>query len=447
MRTMLLVAVTLGSTLAAAEPTDVSFKRGPNSCGTVQEPAVTTDGFSSRYLLAPGTQRVVFLNRNGGKYNITNAATDSTTNTASVRVSGNGSPIMATIAPMGTSFDWPMIVSCVKAEYEKINVRFVESEPTTGPYLEAVVGGNGSELGFPASSGILGIASADNFCGVTETGICFSFAAAHTGLGLDDEELCTTIAHEVGHLLALEHETLATDLMSYVPVSQAPSKAFVDQASACGTYPQQPQQCTCTSSQQNSFNRLTTYVGPRPVEAVKPTLSISSPSNGDTVPPVFNVVASASDDAAMGDVRVMLDGVEGGNSSAVVDGKYTIVVRNAALGDHQMMVIARDQAGNETSQTIAVKVAKAQIGDSCVANEACEGNLCATGEDGNFCTQTCDVANDTCPSDFECQDIGGASVCVVTGGCGCATSDPRDAVGALLVLGLGLLVSRRRKRA
>src|SRR5690606_28592561 len=117
------------------------------------------------------------------------------------------------------------------------------------------------------------------------------------------------------------------------------------------------------------------------------------------------------------------------------DGKYTILVRNAALGDHQMTVIARDEAGNETTQTIAVKVAKAQTGDTCVANEACEGNLCATNEDGNFCTQTCDVANDTCPSDFECSAVGGTSVCVVTGGCGCSLSDPRDGVGALLVLG------------
>ncbi len=448
MRTMLFAAVTLGSTLAAADPTDVSrpITRGPNSCGTVQEPPVATDAFSARYLLAPGTQRVVYLNRNGGNYNIIQGATDSAANTASVRVSGNGSARMATIPPMGSNFDWPMIVACVKAEYEKINVRFVESEPTTGPYLEAVVGGNGSELGFPSSSGILGIASADNFCNVTEAGICFSFSGAHTGIGRANEELCTTIAHEVGHLLALEHETLATDLMSYVPVTQAPSKAFVDMASACGTYPQQPQQCTCTSTQQNSFNRLTTYVGPRPVEATKPSLSIVSPDNGDTVPPVFNVVASASDDAAMADVRVQLDGVEGGNSAVVADGKYTIVVHNAALGDHQMTVIARDQAGNETTQTIAVKVAKAQTGDSCVANEACEGNLCATGEDGNFCTQMCDLSNDTCPDDFECQDLGGTSVCVVTGGCGCATSDPRDAVGAMLVLGLGLLVSRRRRR-
>ena len=173
---------------------------------------------------------------------------------------------------------------------------------------------------------------------------------------------------------------------------------------------------------------------------------MSSPDNGSTVPPVFNVVATASDDMAMGDVRVLLDGIEGGNAQVEADGKWTITVRNAALGDHQMTVIARDRAGNETSQTIAVKVAKAQTGDSCVANEACEGNLCATDEDGNFCTQTCDVSNDTCPSDFECKDIGGASICVVTGGCGCATSDPRDAVGALLVLFVGLLVSRRKRR-
>jgi MYXO-CTERM domain-containing protein len=443
MRTKLFVAAVLASTsIASAEP--VETIRGPNSCGTVQVPAVVQDGFTP-YLAAPGAQRVVYLNRDGGVYNITQAATDSMTNTASVRVSGDGRARTATIAPLASTFDWPMVATCIKNHFKAIDVRFVETEPSTGPFIEAVVGGNGSELGFPANAGLLGIASADNFCNVTEAGICFTFSEAHGG-SQRNAELCTTVAHEIGHLLALEHEVLATDLMSYVPVTSQPNKGFQNQASACGTYPQQPQNCSCSSSQQNSFNRLTTYVGPKPVETVAPSLSISSPSNGSTVPPIFNVVASASDDMAMADVRVLIDGVEGGHSSVLADGKYTITVKNAALGDHQMTVIARDEAGNETSQTIAVKVAKAQIGDSCVANEACEGNICASNEDGNFCTQTCDVANDSCPSDFECQDIGGASVCVVTGGCGCSTSDPRDAVGALLVLFFGLLVSRRKRR-
>ena len=446
MRTLLFVAVTLTSTLAAAEGTTLPITRGPHSCGTVQEPAVIDDGVSPKVLAAPGAQRVVFLNRFGGTYNIAPAATNSATNTASVRVSGTGGARMATIAPLGSNFNWPMVVSCVKAHYKDIDVRFVETEPTSGTYVEAVVGGNGSELGFPASSGLLGIASADNFCDVTEAGICFTFSEAHGGFGQRDAELCTTIAHEIGHLLALEHEVLSTDLMSYVPVSQAPSKAFVNQASACGTYPQQPMACSCTASQQNSFNRLQTYVGPKPVESTPPSLSVSSPSNNATIPPVFNVVASASDDMAMADVRVLVDGVESGHSAVLADGKYTVTVKNAALGAHQLTVIARDEAGNEAMQMIAVTIAKAPIGDSCVANEACEGNLCATTDDGSFCTQTCDVANDTCPSDFECQDVGGTSVCVVTGGCGCATSDPRDAVGALLVLFVGLLVSRRNRR-
>ncbi len=445
MRTKLFVAAVLASTsIASADPTDVSTTvRGPNSCGTIQAPAVVKDGFTP-YLAAPGAQRVVYLNRFGGVYNIAPAATDSMTNTASVRVSATGRAMTATIGPLSTAFDWPMISKCIKDHFKAFDVRFVETEPTSGPFVEAVVGGNGSELGFPASSGILGIASADNFCNVTEAGICFSFSEAHGGSSRN-AELCTTVAHEIGHLLALEHEVLATDLMSYVPVTSQPNKGFQNQASACGTYPQQPQNCSCSSSQQNSFNRLVTYVGPRPVETVAPSLSVKSPGNGDTVPPVFNVVATASDDMAMADVRVLLDGVEGGHSALVVDGKYTITVRSM-LGDYEMTVIARDLAGNETTQTLAVKVAKAQIGDSCLANEACEGNLCATGEDGNFCTQTCEVSNDTCPSDFECRDLGGTSVCVVTGGCGCSTSDPRHAVGALLVLFVGLLVSRRKRR-
>lgn len=447
MNRVLFAAVMSVSAVAVADPSDVSLptSRGVNSCATPQVPAVASDGFA-RYLLAPGVQRVVYLNRFGGQYNIGTDPTDGAHNSAraaSMQIQARG---MVNIAPLSTAFDWSVIAPCVKAHYAKINVRFVEVEPTSGPYVEAVIGGNGSELGFGASSGILGIASNDTFCSVGETGIAFNFSESHVGIPQRNQELCATIAHEVGHVLALEHETLATDLMSYVPISESSTKAFVDQGASCGTYPGQPTNCSCNSSQQNSFNRLTTYVGARPVESNKPSLSVSSPGGGSTVPPAFNVVASASDGEGMADVRVLVDGVESGVSSAPSDGRYTVLVHGVAEGDHQVTVIARDLAGNEASQMLSLKVAKAQLGDSCVSNEACAGNLCATGEDGNFCTQTCDVANDTCPSDFECQDIGGASICVVTGGCGCSTSDPRDAVGALLVLGFGLVLSRRKRR-
>jgi len=452
MRTLACLTVVFVTTgIAAADASggvQLPTTRGAHSCGTPQVAAPLSSGVA-RFALAPGAQRTVYLNRFGGTYTVASVPTDSATNQVNTLVSADRRARTATIAPLGTQFDWPTIVACVKEHYAAINVRFVEAEPTSGPYIEAVVGGNGSELGFSASAGILGIAAADNFCKVTESGIAFSFSGAHAGIASRDVELCTTISHEIGHLLALEHETLATDLMSYVPVTQSPSKGFVDQYSACGTYPQQPSACSCAASQQNSFERLELYVGPRPVETTAPTLEVESPGAGTEVPPVFEVIATASDEA-MADVRVLVDGIEAGSAVLAPDGRYVVRVRDVALGARQLTVIARDQAGNETTKSIAITVAKAAIGETCVANEACEGNLCAaTAEDGMFCTQTCDLAAESCPDGFACAAAGQTSVCVpdASGGCGCQTQDPRDGAGILLLVGLGLVISRRRRRS
>jgi uncharacterized protein (TIGR03382 family) len=446
MRMLSCLAVVLATTGSAAAQDDVTpWVRGPHSCGTHQVMPVASH--LDNVQLAPGAQRVVYLNRNGGTYMVGPVQTNALTNAVNTIVSYGGSSRTAVIAPLPSGFNWPEIVTCVKDYYKPFDIRFVEVEPTEGPFIEAVVGGDGSEVGYPAGAGLLGIAAADNFCGVTETGIAFNFAEAHGGSSRN-KELCATIAHEVGHLLALEHETLATDIMSYVPVTQAPNKSFVDQFSACGTYPGQSQQCTCTTSQQNTFQRLTTYVGGRASETAPPTLGVESPSNNGTVPPTFEVVAKATDAQGMADVRVLIDGVEVAVSTTSDGERYRITVRNVGLGQRKLTVIARDLAGNEATQDMMIMVAKLAIGSSCLGNEACEGNICATAEDGNFCTQSCDLNNDTCPDDFECAAVGTSSVCVVTegGGCGCQTNDPRGALTVSLVLGLGVLVRRRRRR-
>ena len=395
-------------------------------------------------------QRVVYLNRFGATYTIAPGASNSATNMVN-RVVAQGNIQTATIPPMATSFNWANIVTCVKKHYETYNLRIVESEPPSGIYIEGVVGGNGSEVGFRASDGILGIAATGNVCGISEAGIAFSFSEPHKQIAQPDNELCATIAHEVGHLLALEHEVLAKDVMSYVPFAQSNGKSFVNMASQCGTSPGQATECQCSSDTTNSSGRLTMFVGPRPVETTKPSLGVDAPKNNATVSPVFDLVATASDDQGMGDVRVVVDGVELGNAQLETDGKWRIKVSGAPLGPHTFTVISRDLAGNETSGTLMYTVEKAELGEQCATNDSCTSDLCASAADGSeFCTQVCDPnASDSCPGDFSCTAAGTTAYCVPDpdGGCGCQTSDPRDAVGAFAVLGLGALVARRRRRA
>ena len=173
--------------------------------------------------------RTIYLNRNGGTYNVTTGMTDASTNTANVIASGDGKTHMnAVIPPIDANFDWNYIVQCVKTQYKPYDVIITETEPTSGNYVEAVVGGDGASTGWSANSGILGVASADNFCGVTEKGIAFSFAHNHIGIAKPNDELCATVAHEVGHLLSLEHEISSPDTMSYVPFATAGMKSFTD---------------------------------------------------------------------------------------------------------------------------------------------------------------------------------------------------------------------------
>src|SRR3569623_1246870 len=109
-------------------------------------------------------------------HTVANGMTDAATNTANVIASGDGKTHMAAvIPPIDANFDWSYIVQCVKAQYKPYNVIITETAPTSGNYVEAVVGGDGASTGWSANSGILGVASADNFSGVTEKGIAFSF--------------------------------------------------------------------------------------------------------------------------------------------------------------------------------------------------------------------------------------------------------------------------------
>ncbi len=399
---------------------------------------------------ATGTVRTIYLNKNGGTYNISGGSTNAATNAANTIAAGDGRSHMGAVIPaIETSYNWPYIVACVKKHYAPYNIVITETEPTSGNYIEAVVGGSGSSTGWSASSGILGVASADNFCGVTEKGIAFSFSTNHLGIAKPNDELCATIAHEAGHLLGLEHEVAAADTMSYVPFASAMKKSFTNENSACGTTPSAMRNCSCettgTGQVTNSGMKLTGFLGLRPMEKVPPELMVMSPDDKSTVRPTFAVTATASDDTAMAYVVVQLDGMERGSSAAPQGTTYTISLANVAEGDHVLEVQAIDLAGNVTKQTRNITVAFSALGETCGTNTDCKGNLCASMTDGDsFCTQTCGDGQG-CPDDFECQAAGAQQVCVPTSG-GCSATGGGGG-GILGFLAVGLLSMRRRRRA
>jgi MYXO-CTERM domain-containing protein len=445
------VVLLVSSTALAGPHTDANGNliRDAHSCGTttIKQPVPGAALYS-----APGTMvRTIYLNRNGGTYNVTTGMTDASTNTANVIASGDGKAHMnAVIPPIDANFDWNYIVQCVKTQYKPYDVIVTETEPTSGNYVEAVVGGDGASTGWSANSGILGVASADNFCGVTEKGIAFSFAHNHIGIAKPNDELCATVAHEVGHLLSLEHEIANADTMSYVPFATAGMKSFTTPSSQCGTDAQTTNNCSCTTTGPgqvtSSAMRLTQFVGLRPTETTPPTLNVTSPGDNVKLPPSFVVTADASDDTAMDEVDVLLNTTDVGASTSPAGTTYSIQVNNQPEGTYMLEVQAIDLAGNITKKDLAVTIALASTGDNCINNSDCHGNICAAKEDNSqFCTQACDDAN-ACPSDFSCQLVGAQNLCVPSGGgCSVGGGDGRTLLG---MVGLSLaLVLRRRRRA
>ena len=433
-----------GHRVAAFTQIDGNWQRSPDGCGTPQ--VVVADPLAFAPPPAVGL-RTIYLNKNGGTFHLA-SSTDAATNTANSQIIPGTGTTTFMIPPLDPSgfFNWPNIVSCVKGHYAKYNVRIVEAEPASGDYVEAIVGGDGTEIGFGPDQ-LFGIASADNFCNVTERGIAFSFSETHRQVPRHDEELCATIAHEVGHLLALEHEQLPTDLLSYVLINDSGSKAFIDQASGCGTSPQDPSGCTCGSGSTNSASRLQQFLGLRDTETVPPMLTVTTPGDVLTVPPTFDIVVDATDDKAMSDVSALIDNVEVGSDTMPDGTVYKVTAHAVAEGPHMLSVIATDAAGNTARKELAILVKTSATGESCTANEACAGGLCAQTSGGGFCTQTCDISASTCPADFDCSDIGGQTVCVpAEGGCGCSGGGNPGPLGLLGLGVMGMLLGRRRRR-
>jgi hypothetical protein len=443
------VVLLVSSTALASPHIDANgtLIRDAHSCGTTK----IAHPVPGAVVYATTPTRTIYLNKNGGTYNITTGMTDASTNTANVIASGDGAAHMnAVIPPIDANFDWNYIVQCVKTQYKPYDVIITETEPTSGNYVEAVVGGDGASTGWSASSGILGVAAADNFCGVTEKGIAFSFAHNHIGIARPNDELCATVAHEVGHLLSLEHEISSPDTMSYVPFATAGMKSFTNANSQCGTDAQDTNNCSCTTTGAgqvtNSASRLTQFIGLRPTETNPPTLDVTSPGDNVKLPPSFVVTATATDDTAMDQVDVLLNTTNVGDSTSPAGTTYSIQVNNQPEGTYMLEVQAIDLAGNITKKDLAVTIALGSTGDNCINNSDCHGNICAAREDNTqFCTQACDDAN-ACPSDFSCQMVGAQNLCVPSGGgCNIGGGDGRTLLG---MVGLSLaLVLRRRRRA
>lgn len=350
------------------------------------------------------------------------------------------------------------VVSDMYTLHEDFDVDFVTSRPASGPYSMVVFGGScQSTVG---SNNCAGVALLD--CGdQMPNNITFVFPP-----GLRVADLATTAAQEAAHAFGLGHTNDQDDVMypaiqNYIPTQFGAGN--IPDNSGCNN-----------ATYQDSYQVMLNTIGPRGQDTVGPSISITSPAAGTTVEPGDLVIASITDDSAID--RVVLES-SGADVTKTSPPWELAIPADVAPGQQQLTVRAYDEHNNGNFARVSVYVAggdeapcttdddcqdgeecqnqvcipdngiTGELGDVCVQNEDCLTGTCGTSAEESLCTQFCDQAS-PCPGGFECT---GSNVCWPADGDGggiCSASGRPNLGGlALLALGLGVVLARRRRRA
>jgi len=212
------------------------------------------------------------------------------------------------------------------------------------------------------------------------------------------------------------------------------------------------------------------------------SVAITSPPHGSTQGPSFAVTANVSSNAGVARAELLINNSPSGS---LTQGPWTFQVSNLPNGSYTLVVRGTGQDGGTGESSIQVTVAASQtacsasnpcpqgydcVNQQCISNQAppgttgapctknadCQTGICIDGDtpDG-YCSQTCQGATD-CPHSAACWDVGGMRLCgppdsltnsfttrEIVGGCH-AAGHPAGALGALLLLLLGLVRGRQR---
>lgn len=395
---------------------------------------------------------VIFMNRDGGHYT-GSWWDDATSNESSILQFGVDMPSY----PYGDR-SWNEVMACMRGLYADFDVEVTDVDPGNTPHVEVIVSGSPEDIG--QSQGVAGIAPMA--CEPIDNAIVYAFAEAH---GDDPQSICETAGQESAHSFGLDHEMLCEDIQTYL--WGCGRKTFVDQDAPCGEY--QERGCACGGDTQNSHQYLMEVLGPNQGVNQPPTVSITSPDDGDEVAAGFAVEVEASDsDGTVEEIALYVDGDEVDSANAA---PWTIhAPDDLAPGSHDVEVRVTDDGGTQASDTIGVEVTgdddvvdpgddedpiddpilPGTVGSDCEVAADCDSNACVL--DGGYCTDLCEDSE--CPDGFECSDTPSGAYCLrdkprERGGC-TAAPGPEDGDLAFVVFGIGamigLVVYRRRPR-
>jgi len=301
---------------------------------------------------AAPVHRIIFLNRNGGTYVPGN--NNSSTNRSSIP-----SQTSAVGAYEGSAAQWSQLLACVRDQFGRFDVEVTDVDPGSAVHIEAVMGGNPQDVGM--GSGVGGVSPMNNDCSVVERSIVFIFTRVFSSVQVE----CEVAAQEIGHSLGMDHEYLCKDPMTYL--SGCGTKTFQDVNAQCGEY--SARQCMCGGSTQNSVRHLLATLGPAgtpppppppppPGDSTPPTVAITAPADGATLPAnaPITVTATATDNVGVtavdllwtqpsGQVTVNCGSPPSGVTCSFSGGTATWRF-NVGTGARSLAVRARDAAGN-----------------------------------------------------------------------------------------------------
>jgi len=111
------------------------------------------------------------------------------------------------------------------------------------------------------------------------------------------------------------------------------------------------------NSDDSSFTVTVTYIEPPPVDTIPPVVSITSPSDGETVKRKVTLSASATDASGISVVKFYVDGnLVSSDSSYPYN--YSWNTRHASSGLHVISAEAFDMYGNNSIDSIDIEIAK-----------------------------------------------------------------------------------------
>ena len=112
--------------------------------------------------------------------------------------------------------------------------------------------------------------------------------------------------------------------------------------------------------------------GPSGTDTVKPSVVITSPSDGDEVTGALTIVVAATDDVAIDHVSLSIDGAAIGE---VVDAPYQFAWTASGGGEHTIVATAVDASSNEATTEITVTVPGPGGGSGSNGNNPANGEL------------------------------------------------------------------------